>query len=163
MYDIFPYLVYSMIAPRTRTLTSHPQGIYAVSAAPCKTTDTGPPEPDPEAKVETSSASGLERSLKFSRNVVAISIEDPDVINLSFVDLPGLIQNEEQEVIDLVQGIAVKAISRPNTIILTMIPMSDDMQNQQSVRLAREADPDGERVPTKPDTLDEGAINAKTL
>ncbi|KIJ08543.1 hypothetical protein PAXINDRAFT_120297, partial [Paxillus involutus ATCC 200175] len=105
-------------------------------------------------------------SLKFSRNIVAISIEDPDAINLSFVDLPGLIQNEEQEVIDLVQEITVKAISRPNTIILTTIPMSDDMQNQQSVRLAREADPDGERtigVLTKPDILGEGAVNAKKL
>ncbi|KIK91551.1 hypothetical protein PAXRUDRAFT_830752 [Paxillus rubicundulus Ve08.2h10] len=105
-------------------------------------------------------------SLKFSRNVVVISIEDPGAINLSFVDLPGLIQNEEQEVIDLVQDITVKAISRSNTIILTTIPMSDDMQNQQSVRLAREADPEGERtigVLTKPDTLGEGAVNAKKL
>ncbi|KAF8839203.1 hypothetical protein BDN67DRAFT_906031 [Paxillus ammoniavirescens] len=105
-------------------------------------------------------------SLKFSRNIVAISIEDPDAINLSFVDLPGLIQNEEQEVIDLVQEITVKAISRPNAIILTTIPMSDDMQNQLSVRLAREADPDGERtigVLTKPDILGEGAVNAKKL
>ncbi|KIK78305.1 hypothetical protein PAXRUDRAFT_334451 [Paxillus rubicundulus Ve08.2h10] len=105
-------------------------------------------------------------SLKFSRNAVAISIEDPDAIDLSFVDLPGLIQNEEQEVIDLVQELTVKAISRPNTIILTTIPMSDDMQNQQSVRLAREADPGGERtigVLTKPDTLGQGAVSARKL
>ncbi|KAF8839213.1 hypothetical protein BDN67DRAFT_906024 [Paxillus ammoniavirescens] len=105
-------------------------------------------------------------SLKFSRNVVAVAIEDPDAIDLSFVDLPGLIQNEDQEVIDLVQELTVKAISRANTIILTTIPMSDDMQNQQSVRLAREADPDGERtigVLTKPDTLGEGAVSAKKL
>ncbi|KIJ12486.1 hypothetical protein PAXINDRAFT_171167 [Paxillus involutus ATCC 200175] len=105
-------------------------------------------------------------SLKFSRNVVTISIEDPDAIDLSFVDLPGLIQNEDQEVIDLVQELTVRAISRPNTIILTTIPMSDDMQNQLSVRLAREADPDGERtigVLTKPDTLGDGAVSARRM
>ncbi|KIJ12489.1 hypothetical protein PAXINDRAFT_171186 [Paxillus involutus ATCC 200175] len=103
-------------------------------------------------------------SLKFSRNVVAVAIEDPDAIDLSFIDLPGLIQNEDQEVIDLVQELTVKAISRPNTIILTTIPMSDDIQNQQSVRLAREADPDGQRtigVLTKPDTLGQGAVSAR--
>ncbi|KAF8839207.1 hypothetical protein BDN67DRAFT_970437 [Paxillus ammoniavirescens] len=105
-------------------------------------------------------------SLKFSRNIVAVAIEDPDAIDLSFIDLPGLIQNEEQEIIDLVQELTVKAISRPNTIILTTIPMSDDMQNQQSVRLAREADPSGERtigVLTKPDTLGQGAVSARRL
>ncbi|KIJ12488.1 hypothetical protein PAXINDRAFT_171173 [Paxillus involutus ATCC 200175] len=103
-------------------------------------------------------------SLKFSRNFVTVAIEDPDAIDLSFIDLPGLIQNEDQEVIDLVQELTVKAISRPNTIILTTIPMSDDIQNQQSVRLAREADPDGQRtigVLTKPDTLGQGAVSAR--
>ncbi|KAH7883417.1 P-loop containing nucleoside triphosphate hydrolase protein, partial [Phlebopus sp. FC_14] len=119
--------------------------------------------------------------LKFSRNVVSIAIEDPDVTDLSFVDVPGkliistlpcrsligmsgLIQNEDQEVIDLVRNLVVEYIGRPNTIILTTIPMSDDMENQLSVRLAREADPDGERtigVLTKPDTIGEGAINAR--
>ncbi|KAF9220693.1 hypothetical protein BS17DRAFT_882330 [Gyrodon lividus] len=105
-------------------------------------------------------------SLKFSRNAVTIAIEDPGAINLSFIDLPGLIQNEEQEVVDLVQELTVTAISRQNAIILTTIPMSDDMQNQLSVRLAREADPEGERtigILTKPDILGEGAVNARKL
>ncbi|KIJ57924.1 hypothetical protein HYDPIDRAFT_120172 [Hydnomerulius pinastri MD-312] len=104
------------------------------------------------------------RSLKFSRNVVSVSIEDPDATDLSFVDLPGLMQNEEQEVIDLVRDLVVTYTKRQNTIILTTIPMSDDMENQQSVRLAKEADPEGERtigILTKPDTLGEGAISAK--
>ncbi|KAG2365973.1 P-loop containing nucleoside triphosphate hydrolase protein [Suillus spraguei] len=67
-------------------------------------------------------------TLKFSRNVVCVSIEDPDATDLSFYDLP------------------------------------DDMENQQSMTLARAADPDGKRtigVLTKPDTLGVGAINQR--
>ncbi|KAG6379656.1 P-loop containing nucleoside triphosphate hydrolase protein [Boletus reticuloceps] len=103
-------------------------------------------------------------SLKFSRNVVSVFIEDPGATDLSFVDLPGLIQNEDEEVVELVRQLTEGYISRPNTIILTTIPMSDDMQNQQSVRMAKLADPEGERtigILTKPDTLGDGAVNSK--
>jgi GTPase SAR1 family protein len=105
-------------------------------------------------------------SLKFSRNAVSIFIEDPSATDLSFVDLPGLIQNEDEEVVDLVRQLTESYISRPNTIILTTIPMSDDMQNQLSVKLARHADPGGERtigILTKPDMLGDGAVNARQL
>ncbi|KAG2113562.1 P-loop containing nucleoside triphosphate hydrolase protein [Suillus discolor] len=103
-------------------------------------------------------------TLKFSRNVVCVSIEDPDATDLSFYDLPGLIQNEEAETVALVKGLAEHYTKKKNTIILTTIPMSDDMENQQSMSLARAADPDGKRtigVLTKPDTLGTGAINQR--
>ncbi|KAG1727762.1 P-loop containing nucleoside triphosphate hydrolase protein [Suillus paluster] len=122
-------------------------------------------------------------TLKFSRNVVCVSIEDPDATDLSFYDLPGLIQNEEAETVALVKSMAEHYTETENTIILTTIPMSwyvyelrnsfslcswvrclDDMENQQSMSLARAADPDGKRtigVLTKPDTLGVGAINQR--
>ncbi|KAG2078691.1 hypothetical protein BDR04DRAFT_1087206 [Suillus decipiens] len=103
-------------------------------------------------------------TLKFSRNVVCVSIEDPDATDLSFYDLPGLIQNEEAETVALVKSLAEHYTKKENTIILTTIPMSDDMENQQSMTLARAADPDGKRtigVLTKPDTLGAGAINQR--
>ncbi|KAG2148928.1 P-loop containing nucleoside triphosphate hydrolase protein [Suillus clintonianus] len=103
-------------------------------------------------------------TLKFSRNVVCVSIEDPDATDLSFYDLPGLIQNEEAETVALVKSLAEHYTKKENTIILTTIPMSDDMENQQSMSLARAADPDGKRtigVLTKPDTLGAGAINQR--
>ncbi|KAG2155240.1 P-loop containing nucleoside triphosphate hydrolase protein [Suillus bovinus] len=103
-------------------------------------------------------------TLKFSRNVVCVSIEDPDATDLSFYDLPGLIQNEEAETVALVKSLVEHYTQKNNTIILTTIPMSDDMENQQSMSLARAADPDGKRtigVLTKPDTLGAGAINQR--
>ncbi|KAG1824557.1 P-loop containing nucleoside triphosphate hydrolase protein [Suillus subaureus] len=106
----------------------------------------------------------LRNTLKFSRNVVCVSIEDPEATDLSFYDLPGLIQNEEAETVALVKSLAEHYTKKENTIILTTIPMSDDMENQQSMSLARAADPDGKRtigVLTKPDTLGAGAINQR--
>ncbi|KAG1852536.1 hypothetical protein F4604DRAFT_1933686 [Suillus subluteus] len=116
----------------------------------------------------------------FSRNVVCVSIEDPDATDLSFYDLPGLIQNEEAEIVTLVKNLVEYYTKKENTIILTTIPMSDDVENQQSMSLARAADPDGKRtigkssipyyksiiqrslgVLTKPDTLGAGAINQR--
>ncbi|KAG9311765.1 P-loop containing nucleoside triphosphate hydrolase protein [Chiua virens] len=109
-------------------------------------------------------AAASTNSLPFSRNVVSLFIEDPSATDLSFVDLPGLIQNDAQHVVNLVRELTEYYINKENTIILTTIPMSDDIQNQQSVTLARTADPEGERtigVLTKPDMLGDGAVGSK--
>ncbi|KAL5513429.1 hypothetical protein ACEPAH_3828 [Sanghuangporus vaninii] len=102
-------------------------------------------------------------TLKFSKNVVVVDIFDPDCGNLSFVDLPGLIQNDEQEVVRLVEDLVMSNI-QGNCLILVTIPMSDDMENQRAMRLALDADKDRSRtigVLTKPDTLTSGAIGAR--
>ncbi|KAF8063625.1 P-loop containing nucleoside triphosphate hydrolase protein [Lyophyllum atratum] len=100
-------------------------------------------------------------TLPFSKNIVFIDVKDPDLTDLSFIDLPGLIQNSDLNDIALVQDLVETHIQGENTLILVAIPMSDDIQNQAAVRLAREADPKGERtigVLTKPDKLTPGAI-----
>ncbi|KIY47098.1 hypothetical protein FISHEDRAFT_75009 [Fistulina hepatica ATCC 64428] len=102
--------------------------------------------------------------LSFSKNVVVVHLEDPSFTDLSFVDLPGLIQNAEQNMINLVRDLVVSRIKGDNTIILVTVPMSDDLENQEAVRLAREVDPKGQRtivVLTKPDTVTEGQISAR--
>ncbi|KAH7908747.1 P-loop containing nucleoside triphosphate hydrolase protein [Hygrophoropsis aurantiaca] len=111
----------------------------------------------------------FKRTLQFSKNVVRVHIRDPEATDLSFYDLPGLIQNEEEDVIDIVRGLVESYIKQKNTLILTTIPMSDDMENQQSMKLAKMADPDGKRiigthsnagVLTKPDMLTAGSSGA---
>lgn len=102
--------------------------------------------------------------LPFSKNVIQVEVEDPDLTDLSFIDLPGLIQNSDANIINLVRELVESHISGQNTLILVAIPMSDDMENQQAVRLAKEADPSGERtigVLTKPDTLPPGASGSR--
>ncbi|KAJ7207815.1 P-loop containing nucleoside triphosphate hydrolase protein [Mycena pura] len=102
--------------------------------------------------------------LPFSRNAVLVDVRDPDITDLSFIDLPGLIQNDSPDVIDVIRDLAVSRIENSNTLILVTIPMSDDLQNQQAAKLARDADPAGERtiaVLTKPDNLGEGALGSR--
>jgi len=104
------------------------------------------------------------RMKKFEKNKICIDIEDPEATDLAFVDLPGLIQNESPETINLVRSLVESNIEKDNTIILVTIPASDDMENQGSALLAREADPEGKRtigVVTKPDTLTPGATSAR--
>ncbi|KAJ7102892.1 P-loop containing nucleoside triphosphate hydrolase protein [Mycena epipterygia] len=102
--------------------------------------------------------------LQFSKNAVLVVLCDPTITDLSFVDLPGLIQNESTDVIEVVRDLAISRINSSNTLILVTIPMSDDLQNQQAARLAKDADPAGERtiaVLTKPDILGPGATGSR--
>ncbi|KIL59206.1 hypothetical protein M378DRAFT_111256 [Amanita muscaria Koide BX008] len=93
----------------------------------------------------------------FSKNMIHIDVKDPEVTGLLFVDLPGLIQNSDTPgLIDLVKDLVVSNIAGDNTLILIAIPMGDDIENQQAVRLAKEVDPTGRRtigVLTKPDVV----------
>ncbi|KAI0633204.1 P-loop containing nucleoside triphosphate hydrolase protein [Trametes polyzona] len=103
---------------------------------------------------------------KFSRNVVCVDLVGPGLPDLSFVDLPGIIQNDVEgkgEVV-LVESLVKSYISPTNTIILVVLPMTDDIQNQKAAQLAREADPSGSRtigVLTKPDAIPEGSTGLK--
>ncbi|KAH9901115.1 P-loop containing nucleoside triphosphate hydrolase protein [Cubamyces lactineus] len=98
--------------------------------------------------------------LKFTQSVVVIDIEDPRGADLSFVDLPGLVQNEDDDVILMVQNMVKDYIQRESTVILVTLPATEDLENQQALRFAKDADPAGLRtigVVTKPDGLDAGA------
>ncbi|KIY72139.1 hypothetical protein CYLTODRAFT_486540 [Cylindrobasidium torrendii FP15055 ss-10] len=95
----------------------------------------------------------------FSKNTVVVTIRAPDVTDLTFVDLPGLIHNAEQRQIDVVQDLVKSKITKPKTLILVTIPMTEDMQRQEAVQFAKHADRGGARtigVLTKPDALSVG-------
>ncbi|KAJ7208660.1 P-loop containing nucleoside triphosphate hydrolase protein [Mycena pura] len=100
---------------------------------------------------------------KFSQNVVCVDLEGPDLTELQFVDLPGLIQNATPEVVRLVEEMVVGSIGG-NCLILVTIPMTDDMENQKAMRLAIEQDSEGVRtigVLTKPDILSGGSTKLR--
>ncbi|KAH0580123.1 hypothetical protein H2248_002929 [Termitomyces sp. 'cryptogamus'] len=105
------------------------------------------------------------RTSPFSRDTICIELEGPELTDLSFVDLPGLIQNDEPETIKLVEEMVVSHI-RGNCLILVALPMTDDIENQKALRLARQEDPDGMRtigVMTKPDMLTSGSTKAREI
>ncbi|KAF9482869.1 hypothetical protein BDN70DRAFT_874456 [Pholiota conissans] len=102
--------------------------------------------------------------LPFSKNVVRVNVQDPNATDLSFVDLPGLIQNATNDLIHMVRSLVETYITGQNTLIVIAMPMSDDIEMMQAIVLAGNADPDKERtigVLTKPDTLTKGATGGR--
>ncbi|KAL6299310.1 P-loop containing nucleoside triphosphate hydrolase protein [Sparassis latifolia] len=100
------------------------------------------------------------RERTFSTNCVSLSISGPDVADLSFCDLPGLIATEGTGAmkgdIQLVKSLVASYIEKPSCIILLTVACETDFENQGAHQLAREYDPDGKRtigVLTKPDRI----------
>jgi GTPase SAR1 family protein len=96
----------------------------------------------------------------FARDVLSVEIKGPLRPQLTFVDLPSLIQNKTKGVtkadIELVQEITDRYISQSRTIILAIVSATNDYANQGILTKARKVDPDRERtlsIITKPDRL----------
>ncbi|KAF9258340.1 hypothetical protein L218DRAFT_1005081 [Marasmius fiardii PR-910] len=101
-------------------------------------------------------------SVAFSTNCVALEISGPDVADLSFCDLPGLIRSTRDgnsRDIELVERMVESYIKKPSCIILLTVSCETDHMNQGALHLAKKFDPTGERtvgVLTKPDRIDRG-------
>ncbi|KAF9047683.1 P-loop containing nucleoside triphosphate hydrolase protein [Panaeolus papilionaceus] len=98
--------------------------------------------------------------LTFSTNCVSLQISGPDVADLSFCDLPGLIasvsNNGNHSDIELVRRLVANYIKKPSCIILLTVACETDFENQGAHHLAKEYDPKGKRtigVLTKPDRI----------
>ncbi|KAJ3945792.1 uncharacterized protein N0V96_004133 [Colletotrichum fioriniae] len=100
----------------------------------------------------------------FASDALRIEISGPTGLQLSIVDLPGLISvsNEEQSQADVeaVHAMVRSYLKSTRTIILAVVQASNDFANQGIIRIAREYDPDGQRtvgIITKPDLINAGA------
>lgn len=105
----------------------------------------------------------IDPELTFSKDCVSLDIRGPDVADLSFCDLPGLIANVgangDKSDIDLIKSFATTYIKKPSCIILLTVTCETDLQNQGAQELAKEYDPAGKRtigVLTKPDRIPAG-------
>ncbi|KAI0363544.1 hypothetical protein BV20DRAFT_1057953 [Pilatotrama ljubarskyi] len=66
--------------------------------------------------------------------------------------------------VQLVENLVKSYINATNTLILVVLPMTEDLQTQKAGQLAREADSDGSRtirVLTKPDAIPSGALGLR--
>ena len=122
---------------------------------------------NPSKKVEDilrlKDLNSIENEIKFSENVVCVSIVGPDVGNLTLADLPGLIQatsaKEEERFIVMIENLVKKYARNERNVIVECITCKDDIENQKMHTLARDFDPEGVRtvgVLTKIDTIEEG-------
>ncbi|KAF9555054.1 hypothetical protein CPC08DRAFT_643464 [Agrocybe pediades] len=99
----------------------------------------------------------------FSLNSITLQISGPDVADLSFCDLPGLIASVSGKGstndINLVESMVTTYIKKPSCIILLTVACETDFENQGAHRLAKRHDPEGKRtigVLTKPDRIPVG-------
>lgn len=88
--------------------------------------------------------------VKFSPNVIQLDISGPDLPNLSFYDLPGVINvsevAHEEYLVTLVKNLVKEYISSADCINLLAIPMTDDPANSSASRLVREVNGARERT-----------------
>ncbi|KAI0359461.1 hypothetical protein OH77DRAFT_1419958 [Trametes cingulata] len=103
------------------------------------------------------------REVSFSMNCVCLQISGPDVEDLSFCDLPGLIASAgsagSASDIELIKNLVSSYITKSSCIILLTVACETDFQNQGAHQLARTHDPEGSRtigVLTKPDRIPPG-------
>ncbi|TFY76660.1 hypothetical protein EWM64_g7352 [Hericium alpestre] len=104
----------------------------------------------------------------------AAAVLQPWIEPLSFLDMPAdqskvpilliyrsliFLVADKPELVKLVENLVVDRI-KGNSLILVTIPMTDDIDNQKALTLARQADPEGKRticVLTKPDVVSKGS------
>ncbi|KAG9308178.1 P-loop containing nucleoside triphosphate hydrolase protein [Chiua virens] len=124
------------------------------------------PSNDPKQYLEEEDLSD-ESEVSFSKNYVSLEISGPELTDLSFVDLPGLIASVsragDDRDIELVKSLVTSYIERPSCVILLTVACETDFENQGAHHLAKQYDPDGKRtvgVLTKPDRIPAGDEHA---
>ncbi|TFY61374.1 hypothetical protein EVJ58_g4547 [Rhodofomes roseus] len=99
----------------------------------------------------------------FSSNCVSLEISGPDIVDLYFVDLPGLIvsagSGSTSTDIELVRQLVTEYAEKEDCIMLVTVTCETEFENQGAYQLARTFDPTGRRtigVLTKPDRIGRG-------
>ncbi|KAG9043509.1 hypothetical protein FS837_009469 [Tulasnella sp. UAMH 9824] len=97
------------------------------------------PDLDPSIFIDDSDLHVFGVPLTFSRNCVCVQVSGPNVPDLYFYDLPGIIANvgDGGNVADikLVEDLARSYIKKPNCIVLLVISCETDFENQGAGRL----------------------------
>ncbi|KAL5966436.1 Dynamin-1-like protein [Taenia solium] len=98
-----------------------------------------------------------------SSEAIHLKIYSPRVLNLTLVDLPGItkvpVDDQPEDIENQINTLCLHYISNPNCIILAVTPANADMATSESLKLAKEVDPEGRRtlcVLTKLDLMDHG-------
>ncbi|BES90844.1 unnamed protein product [Nesidiocoris tenuis] len=94
---------------------------------------------------------------------IVLKMYSPHILNLTLVDLPGLtkvpVGDQPEDIENQIRELVFQYIKNPNSIILAVTPANTDMATSESIKIAKEVDPDGRRtlaVVTKLDLMDQG-------
>jgi dynamin 1-like protein len=94
---------------------------------------------------------------------INLKIYSSRVVSLTVVDLPGItkvpVGDQPEDVETQIRDLLIHYIANPNSIVLAVVTANTDMATAESIKLARDIDPDGRRtlaVLTKLDLMDAG-------
>lgn len=98
-----------------------------------------------------------------SNEPINLTIFSHKVVDITLVDLPGLtkvaVGDQPGNIEYLIREMIMEFITKPETIILAVSSANMDLANSDSLKIAREVDPEGHRtlgVITKIDLMDKG-------
>lgn len=102
---------------------------------------------------------------------ISLTIRSPDVLDLTLVDLPGIVSNAQRDqpddIVDRIKTMVTHFIQPKNTIILAVATaLNDGVVNSSAFKLCREVDPNGDRtlgVLTMVDDMPAGSDAANIL
>ncbi|PVZ96537.1 hypothetical protein BB558_007567 [Smittium angustum] len=121
-----------------------------------------------EIEKETERLAGNNKGIV--RKPIHLKLYSSRVLNLTMVDLPGITKipvGDQPTDIDIqIKSLVMEYISKPNSIILAISPANVDLANSESLKIAREVDPENKRtlgVLTKIDLMDKGTSAVEIL
>eukprot|EP00954_Amorphochlora_amoebiformis_P002447 191949-Amorphochlora_amoeboformis.AAC.3 len=101
-----------------------------------------------EIERETDRLTGSNKGV--SDKAIYLKIFSPRVLSLSLVDLPGItkvpVGDQPANIEQLIRDMSLKFIRNPNSIIVAVSPANTDIANSDSLKLAKEVDPNGQRT-----------------
>ncbi|KAF6240067.1 hypothetical protein HO173_001677 [Letharia columbiana] len=140
------------------TLTSKDEVEHVIYLAQLATLNPGSPW---ERYLPSNPNPNEQHQVKFSPNVIRLDISGPELPNLSFTDLPGVISDSDDEevyLLALVQNLVKDYVKAEDCINVLAIPMTHDPANSRASRLIRELKAQGRTIGclTKPDRMQVG-------
>ncbi|XP_065912875.1 dynamin-1-like protein isoform X2 [Dysidea avara] len=110
-----------------------------------------------KSEIEQETKRKLGNNKVISHEEIRLRIHSPQVIDLTLVDLPGIVQvpvdGQPEDITVQLRDLVSEYISNPNSIILA-VTSDADIVNSESLKLAAKVDPKGERTLTVCTKLD---------
>ncbi|CAF0728993.1 unnamed protein product [Adineta ricciae] len=115
------------------------------------------------AEIENDTKSVVRDDMGVSNLPINLTIFSPHVVNLTLVDLPGMVkvpsQGQPADIVKKIDDIIIEYISNENCLILAVTPANIDIVTSDALVMARSRDPLGKRtigVLTKLDMMGKG-------
>lgn len=118
---------------------------------------------DVRAEIENDTKAIVRDDMGVSNIPINLTIFSPHVVNLTLVDLPGMVkvpsQGQPHDIVRKIDDIILEYISNENCLILAVTPANIDLVTSDALVMARSRDPMGKRtigVLTKLDMMGKG-------